>query len=244
MIARAGKKMSPERRQDMLQLLKIAFPVVRTANELVRRHGLTLPVDIAALCGHYGVRMVTLSELERRGMSREAVFAVWGNRDGVAMSGRRGRAIGYNDRVAEKRIRFTLAEELMHLLLGHTADRRFAVASQSYDEELYARYEPSTARACCSSRPRSISAIANCTARRALPGCAASRTPVPGRRRAIMRKTRKSFAPFSRPSRSAALSALSSAGARCVRAASPRTRVSSFQYLVSSDACWKRKTRN
>ena len=26
MIARAGKKMSPERRQDMLQLLKIAFP--------------------------------------------------------------------------------------------------------------------------------------------------------------------------------------------------------------------------
>ena len=78
--------------------------VVRTANELVRRHGLTLPVDIAALCGHYGVRLVTLSELERRGMSREAVFAVWGNRDGVAMSGRRGRAIGYNDCAAEKRI--------------------------------------------------------------------------------------------------------------------------------------------
>ena len=115
--------------------------VVRTANELVRRHGLTLPVDVAALCRHYGARLVTLSELERRGMSREAVFAVWGNRDGVAMSGRRGRAIGYNDRAAEKRIRFTLAEELMHLLLGHTADRRFAVASQSYDEELYARYE-------------------------------------------------------------------------------------------------------
>jgi len=30
--------------------------VVRTTNELVRRHGLTLPVDIAALCTHYGAR--------------------------------------------------------------------------------------------------------------------------------------------------------------------------------------------
>lgn len=123
--------------------------VVRTANELVRRHGLTLPVDVAALCRHYGARLVTLSELERRGMSREAVFAVWGNRDGVAMSGRRGRAIGYNDRAAEKRIRFTLAEELMHLLLGHTADRCFAVASQSYDEALYARYEAEAKHGAC-----------------------------------------------------------------------------------------------
>lgn len=123
--------------------------VVRTANELVRRHGLTLPVDIAALCGHYGVRLVTLSELERRGMSREAVFAVWGNRDGVAMSGRHGRAIGYNDSAAEKRIRFTLAEELMHLLLGHTADRRFAASRQSYDEALYARYESEAKHGAC-----------------------------------------------------------------------------------------------
>lgn len=123
--------------------------VVRTANELVRRHGLTLPVDVAALCRHYGARLVTLSELERRGMSREAVFAVWGNRDGVAMSGRHGRAIGYNDRAAEKRIRFTLAEELMHLLLGHTADRRFAVASQRYDEALYARYEAEAKHGAC-----------------------------------------------------------------------------------------------
>ena len=123
--------------------------VVRTANELVRRHGLTLPVDVAALCRHYGARLVTLSELERRGMSREAVFAVWGNRDGVAMSGRRGRAIGYNDRAAEKRIRFTLAEELMHLLLGHTEDARFAVGRQSYDDDTYARYETEAKRGAC-----------------------------------------------------------------------------------------------
>ena len=109
--------------------------VVRTACELVRRHGYTLPIDVSALCAVYGTRLVSLSELEKGGMDREAVFAVWGNRDGVAMSGRLGRAIGYNDRAAEKRIRFTLSEELMHLLLGHTQDRRFSVFSQSYDEE-------------------------------------------------------------------------------------------------------------
>ena len=37
----------------------------------------------------------------------------------------------------------------MHLLLGHTADRRFAVASQSYDEELYARYEAEAKHGAC-----------------------------------------------------------------------------------------------
>ena len=123
--------------------------VVRTANELVRRHGLTLPVDVAALCRHYGARLVTLSELERRGMSREAVFAVWGNRDGVAMASRRGRTIGYNDRAAEKRVRFTLAEELMHLLLGHTEDERFRLGEQSYDAGTYALYEAEAKRGAC-----------------------------------------------------------------------------------------------
>ena len=78
--------------------------VVRLANELVRRHACTLPVDVAALCPIYGARLVTLSELEKEGLDAEAVFAVWGNRDGVAMASRRGRTIGYNDRAAEKRI--------------------------------------------------------------------------------------------------------------------------------------------
>ena len=123
--------------------------VVRTACELVRRHGYTLPIDVSALCAVCGTRLVSLSELEKGGMDREAVFAVWGNRDGVAMSGRLGRAIGYNDRAAEKRIRFTLSEELMHLLLGHTQDRRFSVFSQSYDEETYRRYEAEAKHGAC-----------------------------------------------------------------------------------------------
>ena len=123
--------------------------VVRTADELVRRHGYTLPIDVSALCKVCNARLISLSELEKGGMDREAVFAVWGNRDGVAMSGRLGRAIGYNDCAAEKRIRFTLAEELMHLLLGHTCDARFAVSSQSYDEETYARYEAEAKHGAC-----------------------------------------------------------------------------------------------
>lgn len=123
--------------------------VVRLANELVSRHALTLPVDVAALCPLYGARLIPLSELEAEGLDSETVFALWGNRDGVAMASHRGRTIGYNDRAAEKRIRFTLAEELMHLLLGHTADSRFSVAEQSYDAETYARYESEAKRGAC-----------------------------------------------------------------------------------------------
>ncbi len=123
--------------------------VVRLANELVRRHALTLPVDVAALCPLYGARLVSLSELEAKGLDSEAVFAVWGNRDGVAMASRRGRTIGYNDRAAEKRVRFTLAEELMHLLLGHTEDGRFRLGEQSYDAETYERYETEAKRGAC-----------------------------------------------------------------------------------------------
>ncbi|MBR0208204.1 MAG: ImmA/IrrE family metallo-endopeptidase [Oscillospiraceae bacterium] len=123
--------------------------VVRLSNELVRRHALTLPVDVAALCPLYGARLLSLSELEEKGLDPEAVFAVWGNRDGVAMASRRGRTIGYNDRAAEKRIRFTLAEELMHLLLGHTEDARFRLGEQSYDEATYALYEEEAKRGAC-----------------------------------------------------------------------------------------------
>ena len=123
--------------------------VVRLANELVRRHALTLPVDVAAVCPIYGARLLSLSELEEKGLDAESVFAVWGNRDGVAMASRRGRTIGYNDRAAEKRIRFTLAEELMHLLLGHTEDERFRLDEQSYDAETYALYEAEAKHGAC-----------------------------------------------------------------------------------------------
>ena len=114
---------------------------VAVVNELLCRCVCRVPVDIFALCARCGVRLVPLSELEREGMSADEVFAVWGNPDGVAMSSARRWTIAYNDRAAERRIRFTLAEELMHLLLGHTEDARFALGVQSYDGETYRRYE-------------------------------------------------------------------------------------------------------
>ena len=123
--------------------------LVLLSNELVRRHVCTLPVDVAALCRLYGARLMPLSELEKQGLDAQTVFALWGNRDGVAMASRRGRAIVYNDRAAEKRIRFTLAEELMHLLLGHTADASFRAMDQRYDAETYARYETEAKRGAC-----------------------------------------------------------------------------------------------
>lgn len=120
---------------------------VAVVNELVRKYVYRLPVDVAALCRVCGARLMPLSELTEGGMARSAVFAVWGNPDGVAMSSGRRWTIGYNDRTAPNRIRFTMAEELMHLLLGHTEDRRFALARQSYDEESYQRYETEAKRA-------------------------------------------------------------------------------------------------
>lgn len=115
--------------------------VVRLADELVRRHALALPVPVERICAVYGARLLPLSELTARGMDAETVFACWGNRDGVAMESRAARTIAYNDRAAERRVRFTLAEELMHLLLGHASDERFSVATQRYDEKTYALYE-------------------------------------------------------------------------------------------------------
>lgn len=115
--------------------------VVRLADSLVRQYGLLLPLPIERVCSRCGAKLLPLSELQRRGMEAEAVFACWGNRDGVALQSRGGRTIAYNDRAAENRLRFTLAEELMHLLLGHAADGDFSVAAQRYDEQTYRLYE-------------------------------------------------------------------------------------------------------
>ena len=115
--------------------------VAELADELVRRHALTLPVPIERICALYGARLLPLSELTGRGMARDAVFACWGNSDGVALQSRSGCTIAYNDRLSNARMRFTLAEELMHLLLGHAADEGFYIARQSYDAATYERFE-------------------------------------------------------------------------------------------------------
>ena len=101
----------------------------------------TLPVDIGRLCRSYGARMTSIDDAAALGLDPEVVTRCIGNRDGVANEGRRVWGIIYNKNAPVNRLRFTLAEELMHHLLGHTKDPRFNAISPSYDRALYMRYE-------------------------------------------------------------------------------------------------------
>ena len=101
----------------------------------------TLPVDIDRLCRSYGARMTSIDDAAALGLDPEIVTRCIGNRDGVANEGRRVWGIIYNKNAPVNRLRFTLAEELMHHLLGHTKDPRFNAISPSYDHALYMRYE-------------------------------------------------------------------------------------------------------
>lgn len=101
----------------------------------------TLPVDIERLCRSHGARMTSLEDAAALGLDPEIVTRCIGNRDGVANEGRRVWGIIYNKNAPVNRLRFTLAEELMHHLLGHTKDPRFNALAPSYSPEVYAEYE-------------------------------------------------------------------------------------------------------
>lgn len=110
-----------------------------------------LPVAPAALCERAGVKLRTVSEFAAAsGMAREDIYAVLGNRDGAAFLAPDGeRCILFNDAAAKNRLRFTLCEELAHLLLGHPRDPGFRLFAQSYDEADYARAEEEAKAAAC-----------------------------------------------------------------------------------------------
>ncbi len=118
-----------------------ALFVVRTVNAVVERSVYRLPVDVMRICRSYGIRLLPAGTYIAQGVDAPALFAAWGNSDGIASSRGRDHVISYNERAPEKRLRFTLAEELMHILLGHTADPRFNALAQSYPDELYRQYE-------------------------------------------------------------------------------------------------------
>ena len=101
----------------------------------------TLPVDMEALCHVYGGKLTTLEDCEAMGLDRARVVACMGNKDGVATRGKRGWGIIYDKNAPVNRLRFTLAEEFMHTVLGHTLDRRFNALDPSYDQEVYMGYE-------------------------------------------------------------------------------------------------------
>lgn len=127
--------------EDGRQLTDRERLVLRTVNLLIERNVYSLPVDVMAICRAYNIDVVPLSYYTEQGMTPKDLFTIWGNPDGVASTCQGRSVINYNDRAKENRARFTLSEELMHVLLGHTEDPRFSVFSQSYEPEVYAQYE-------------------------------------------------------------------------------------------------------
>lgn len=102
----------------------------------------TIPVWTEDICIKLNIQLAGLSDIIRdTGMSKEAVFAIWGNEDGVMQSHGTVCKISYNDTMPLLRRRFTIMEEIAHMWLGHIKDKRFNIFNQEYDEATYNRYE-------------------------------------------------------------------------------------------------------
>lgn len=110
-------------------------------NYLLDHHVYKLPVEPYKIAKAYKIRLYSASYYCGKGMDKDALFDIWGNSDGSAMSYGEEHVINYNDNMPYNRQRFTIAEELMHILLGHTRDKRFSVFSQDYSREVYLQYE-------------------------------------------------------------------------------------------------------
>lgn len=117
--------------------------IVRIVNKMIHRHVYQMPVDIRQLCEVYGARWLTFGQL-----GAETAVGLIGNRDGAAIDIDGGKwGILYNEKVPETRLRFTLAEELMHRLLLHSQDPDFVFYRQTYTDEKYGQYETEAKRA-------------------------------------------------------------------------------------------------
>lgn len=124
---------TPERRQQLYTAM-LRFMRANQAEQI--------PLDISALCARAGVELVPVSQIVREtGLTAEAVFSVWGNQDGAVNAYKDRHRIAYNDALPAGRVRFTLCEELAHMVYGHTADPSFNVFSQRYDAGKYAQYD-------------------------------------------------------------------------------------------------------
>ena len=114
---------------------------LKCVNHLLDHFVYKLPVEPYKIAKAYNIKMCSASYYAEQGMERDALFAIWGNSDGSAMSYGKQHVINYNNAMPYNRQRFTIAEELMHILLGHTRDKRFSVFSQDYSPDVYDEYE-------------------------------------------------------------------------------------------------------
>ena len=108
-----------------------------------------LPVSLNRCCRAAGVELIPFSRLIGEGFSREELRTWLGNDDGACYGLGDHRVIVFNDGQPDVRSRFTVAEELMHHVLGHPRAAGFSALRQSYSEEEYARIEQEAKGAAC-----------------------------------------------------------------------------------------------
>ena len=124
---------TPERRQVLYSKM-LRFMIDLKIN--------SVPADLWEICARAGVELVSSSQIAKEtGMSEEDIFSIWGNVDGTTNSFRGRYRISYNDTQPITRARFTICEELAHIVYGHVEDPDFSVAHQSYSDNKYAQYD-------------------------------------------------------------------------------------------------------
>ncbi len=122
-----------ERRQE---IYSIAFQF------MIENDISTIPVSPSAVCEKLGIGLAKLTDIiQETGLSKNDIFAIWGNEDGVLNSCGEICRIAYNDTVSKQRQSFTIVEEVSHKLLGHYKDPEFNMFIQDYNYKTYYRYE-------------------------------------------------------------------------------------------------------
>lgn len=100
------------------------------------------------ICEIYGIRLTPLSEIiQGTGLTESEIYEMWGNKDGcinLLYSGNRIKAaISYNDTdIFNNRYRFTVAEEIMHYVLGHYKYKMYYPNfKKQWNEKLYQKHD-------------------------------------------------------------------------------------------------------
>lgn len=124
---------TPERRQILYSRMLRFMKTYKVSS---------VPVDITKLCQSTGIGLIPLSKLiEDTSLSAAEIFTLWGNEDGAVHLHNRKYKIAFNDDLPSTRVRFTLCEELAHIVFDHVSDPDFNMFTQKYAPEKYLKYD-------------------------------------------------------------------------------------------------------
>lgn len=115
---------------------------------LIDCHITMLPVSLNRILDFLEVSMIPLSRIIRGSrLSKEEILKVWGNNDGHLMAnldhGKEKLQIAYNDLdIPKGRIRFTISEEIAHIILEHYKDNMYRISNPTkWCDETYQQHE-------------------------------------------------------------------------------------------------------